>query len=118
MMFSRFVRAYPPAPDAAAPAQSLWLPFRGEELLVCAGMLALVHDGADRILLARKPGWGRRYSILAGFVEPGESLEECVRREVYEEAGVLLTDLAYAGSQPWPYPSQLMIGFTARYAGG
>jgi NAD+ diphosphatase len=84
---------------------------------VSPAILALVHDG-DRVLLAHKPGWGKRYSILAGFVEPGESLEECVRREVHEEAGVAVTDLVYAGSQPWPYPSQLMIGYTARYAGG
>ena len=67
---------------------------------------------------AHKPGWGTRYSILAGFVEPGESLEDCVRREAREEVGVELVDLAYAGSQPWPYPHQLMVGFTARYAGG
>lgn len=84
---------------------------------VSPAVLALVHDG-DRILLAHKPGWGKRYSILAGFVEPGESLEECVRREVHEEAGVAVGDIAYAGSQPWPFPSQLMVGFTARWAGG
>ena len=81
-------------------------------------MLILVYDDAGRILLGHKPGWGARYSILAGFTEPGESLEDCVRREVREEADVSVTDLAYAGSQPWPYPHQLMIGFTARYAGG
>ena len=85
---------------------------------VSPAVLVLVHDGGDGILLACKPGWGRRYSILAGFVEPGESLEECVRRETFEEAGVLLADLVYAGSQPWPFPHQLMIGFTARWAGG
>ena len=76
----------------------------------------LVHDGADRALLAHKPGWGKRYSILAGFVEPGESLEQCVVRETEEEIGVAVTDLVYVGSQPWPFPSQLMIGFTARCA--
>jgi NAD+ diphosphatase len=85
---------------------------------VSPAVLILVHDGADRILLAHKPGWGRRYSILAGFVLPGESLEECVQREVDEEAGVQVTDLVYAGSQPWPFPHQLMIGFTARYLSG
>lgn len=79
--------------------------------------LILIYDG-PRLLLAQKPGWGTRYSILAGFVEPNESLEDCVRRETREEAGLEITDLAYAGSQPWPYPHQLMIGFTARYAGG
>jgi NAD+ diphosphatase len=85
---------------------------------VSPAVLVLVHDGGDGILLARKPGWGRRYSILAGFVEPGESLEECVRRETLEESGVLLADLVYAGSQPWPFPHQLMIGFTARWTEG
>ena len=79
--------------------------------------LILVHEG-PRLLLAQKPGWGTRWSILAGFVEPGESLEECVRREVGEEVGVTLGALAYAGSQPWPFPHQLMVGFTAQYAGG
>ncbi len=81
-------------------------------------VLILIHDDAGRILLGHKPGWGARYSILAGFVEPGESLEDCVRREAREEVDVSVTDLVYAGSQPWPYPHQLMIGFTARYAGG
>ena len=84
---------------------------------VTPATLILVYDG-PRLLLAHKPGWGNRYSILAGFVESGESLEECVRREAMEETGLKLTDLAYAGSQPWPYPHQLMIGFTARHAGG
>ena len=79
--------------------------------------LILVHDG-PRLLLAQKPGWGTRYSILAGFVEPNESLEDCARRETREEVGLALTDVAYAGSQPWPFPHQLMVGFTARYAGG
>ena len=86
--------------------------------LVSPAVLALVHDGADRVLLAHKPGWGDRYSILAGFVLPGESLEECVRREVQEEVGVEVTDLVYQGSQPWPFPHQLMIGYTARYVSG
>lgn len=79
--------------------------------------LILVHDG-PRILLAQKPGWGTRWSILAGFVEPGESLEECVAREVMEEVGLDVSETAYAGSQPWPFPHQLMIGFSAEYAGG
>lgn len=79
--------------------------------------LILVHDG-PRLLLAQKPGWGTRWSILAGFVEPGESLEECVRREVKEEVGIDVNALAYAGSQPWPFPHQLMIGFAAQFAGG
>ncbi len=85
---------------------------------VSPAVLALVHDGADKVLLAHKPGWGDRYSILAGFALPGESLEECVRREVEEEVGAKVTDIAYQGSQPWPFPNQLMIGYTARYTGG
>ena len=85
---------------------------------VTPAVLALVTDEADRILLASKPGWGSRYSILAGFVEPGESLEECATREVEEEVGFVIDDLQYAGSQTWPFPHQIMIGFTGRYAGG
>ena len=58
------------------------------------------------------------YSALAGFVEPGETLEEAVHREVREEVGIEVADVRYAGSQPWPFPNSLMIGFTARWAGG
>ena len=67
------------------------------------------HDGA--LLLARGCGWPERtFSALAGFVEPGESVEEGVVREVYEEVGVQVRDVSYIASQPWPFPSQLMIG--------
>jgi NAD+ diphosphatase len=73
----------------------------------------------DRILLARSPRFPEGfYSVLAGFVEPGESLEECVRREVREEVGLELKNIRYFGSQPWPFPNSLMIGFTAEYASG
>ena len=66
----------------------------------------------DRLLLGRQATWPeRRYSTLAGFVEPGESLEDAVRREVAEESGVLVGDVVYRGSQPWPFPSSLMLGF-------
>ncbi len=58
------------------------------------------------------------YSVLAGFVEPGETLEECVHREIREEVGIAITDIKYFGSMPWPFPNSLMMGFTARYAGG
>jgi NAD+ diphosphatase len=73
----------------------------------------------DEVLLARRAGAAVAFwSVLAGFVEPGETLEQAVAREVREEAGIEVADVRYAASQPWPFPSQLMIGFTARYAGG
>ena len=76
-------------------------------------MIAIVSYG-DACLLGRQATWPeRRYSTLAGFVEPGESLEDTVRREVFEEAGVRVGDVAYHSSQPWPFPASLMIGFTA-----
>ncbi len=74
---------------------------------------------ADEILLARCRRFaGRMYSVLAGFVEPGEALEETVVREVREEAAIEVRNLRYFGSQPWPFPHSLMIGFTCDYAGG
>ncbi|MBA3678273.1 MAG: NAD(+) diphosphatase [Sphingosinicella sp.] len=70
------------------------------------------HDG--RILLGRQPQYpAGRYSALAGFVEPGESIEEAVARELYEEAGIAVTNIRYAASQPWPFPGSLMIGCLA-----
>lgn len=69
----------------------------------------------DACLLGRQPGWAPgRWSTLAGFVEPGETLEDAVRREVLEEAGVHVVDCDYHSSQPWPFPASLMLGFTAR----
>jgi NAD+ diphosphatase len=76
-------------------------------------MIVIVSHG-DRCLLGRQATWSeRRFSTLAGFVEPGESLEDTVRREVFEEAGVRVGDCAYHSSQPWPFPASLMVGFTA-----
>lgn len=75
-------------------------------------VICVVHDGVDQTLLARQPNWPEhRYSVLAGFVEAGESLEACVVREVAEEVGVTVHSLHYLGSQPWPFPRSLMIGF-------
>ena len=77
-------------------------------------VICLVHDGADHVLVARGPDWPEgRFSVLAGFVEAGESLEACVAREVEEEVGAVVTDIRYLGSQPWPFPRSLMIGFEA-----
>jgi NAD+ diphosphatase len=82
----------------------------------CVIML-VEHDG--HVLLGRRRGWpNARYSVLAGFVSPGETLEEAVAREVREESGIEAVDARYAASQPWPFPSSLMIGFEARSAGG
>jgi NAD+ diphosphatase len=81
-------------------------------------VIMLVTDG-DRVLLGRQPVWPpRRYSALAGFVEPGESLEEAVAREVREEAGVEVGPPRYVASQPWPFPTSLMLGFTAPWRSG
>jgi NAD+ diphosphatase len=81
-------------------------------------MIVLVHDGvagpAGRCLLARKPEWpANRYSCLAGYVEPGESVELTVAREVAEEVGVRVRDVRYVTSQPWPFPRSLMLAYTA-----
>jgi NAD+ diphosphatase len=77
-------------------------------------VIMLVTDG-DAALLGRQPSWAHgRFSTLAGFVDPGESLEHAVVREVMEEAGVQVTDVTYFGNQPWPFPSSLMVGFFAR----
>ena len=78
-------------------------------------IIVLVSDaGGERALLGRQASWpAGRYSTIAGFVEPGESLEDAVVREVEEETGVHVTDVRYESSQPWPFPSSLMLGFRA-----
>jgi NAD+ diphosphatase len=81
-------------------------------------VIMLVCDG-DRAVLGRQAQWPEgRYSALAGFVEPGESLEEAVAREVREECGARVTDVRYRSSQPWPFPTSLMLGFHARWTAG
>lgn len=78
-------------------------------------IIVLVTDaGGERALLGRQASWPNgRYSTIAGFVEPGESLEDAVMREVFEETGVTVGDVRYQASQPWPFPSSLMLGFRA-----
>jgi NAD+ diphosphatase len=100
---------------------------RGGHVLVCSNpegrhetfpridpaIIVLISDG-ERALLGRQAAWpAGRYSTIAGFVEPGESLEDAVAREVFEETGVRVDTMEYHSSQPWPFPSSLMLGFTA-----
>jgi NAD+ diphosphatase len=80
-----------------------------------AAIIVGITDADDRILLGSNALWeSNRFSLLAGFVEPGESLEAAVLREVFEESGIRVTDPVYLGSQPWPFPASLMLGFMAR----
>jgi NAD+ diphosphatase len=82
-------------------------------------VIVRVSDSRDRLLLGRQDRWAPgRFSVLAGFVEPGETLEEAVRREVLEESGVEVAHAGYVASQPWPFPSSLMIGFDTEAAPG
>jgi NAD+ diphosphatase len=77
-------------------------------------VIMAVVDGDDRLLLGHQAPWpARRFSTLAGFVEPGESLEQAVAREVHEETGIIVSSSTYLGSQPWPFPRSLMVGFLA-----
>jgi NAD+ diphosphatase len=95
-------------------------PVTGAELFprTDPAVIMLVHDGGDRCVLGRQASWPPgRFSVLAGFVEPGESAEGAVAREVFEEVGLQVTDVRYVASQPWPFPQSLMLGFTARVQG-
>lgn len=102
------------------PAQAGWIrvcPRDGSEHYprTDPAVIMSVVDEHDRLLLARGVGFAAQgMSVLAGFVEPGESLAAAVAREVHEEVGVRVTDVTYLGDQPWPFPSSLMVGFTAR----
>ena len=81
-------------------------------------IIVLIERGHELLLARSRHFLSGMYSVLAGFVEPGESLEEAVEREVREEVGLEVKDIQYFGSQPWPFPHSLMIGFTAMHAGG
>ncbi len=100
--------------------RALWCP-ACENLIfprLSPAIIVRITDG-DRILLARSPRFiPGMYSVIAGFVEPGETLEEAVRREVREEVGIGIDEIRYFGSQPWPFPDSLMIAFTAIYSSG
>ncbi len=80
-------------------------------------IVAITHtdnNGIEKILLGRQSSWPeKRYSVIAGFVEPGESLEQAVQREAFEEVGLEITDIKYQNSQPWPFPQSVMLGFNA-----
>lgn len=117
---------HPHCPRCGAPTES----GHGGHLRICTrdgsthfprtdpAVIMLVYDGGDNCVLGRQASWSpRRYSTLAGFVEPGESAEQAVAREVAEEAGLAVTDVRYRSSQPWPFPASLMLGFTARALG-
>lgn len=105
-------------------------PLEGERGRSCAGCglhffprvtpaVIVAVERNDKILLAQSRRFPTAfYSVLAGFVEPGETFEECVRREIREEVGIEVENLRYFGSQPWPFPHSLMVGFTASFAGG
>ena len=78
-------------------------------------VIMLIHDGGDNCILGRQSVWRTgQHSVLAGFVEPGESLEDAVTREVVEEVGIRISDVHYHSSQPWPFPSSIMLGFYGR----
>jgi NAD+ diphosphatase len=108
---------------ATEPVQAGWLrrcPQDGSEHYprTDVAVIMSVIDDQDRLLLARGAGWGAgRFSVLAGFLEPGESLAAAVSREVFEEVGLQVHDVEYLGDQPWPFPNSLMVGFTARADG-
>ena len=92
----------------------------GEELWpkLSTAIIVLIHRGEEALLVKAKNFRRDYYGLVAGFLEAGETLEECVHREVMEETGIRIKNLKYFGSQPWPYPSGVMIGYTAEYESG
>jgi NAD+ diphosphatase len=116
-------RFSPLAGGETIPAQAGWVrrDEHGKEYFprTDAAVIVAVTDEDDRLLLGSNAAWdANRFSLLAGFVEPGESLEAAVIREVFEESGVRVEDPRYLGSQPWPFPASLMVGFEARVPAG
>lgn len=86
---------------------------------ISPAIIVLIKREPDSVLLVHARNFrGTYYGLVAGFVEPGETLEQCVHREVMEETGITIKNLKYFGSQPWPYPSGIMVGFHAEYEGG
>ena len=86
---------------------------------ISTAIIVLIRKGEDEVLLVHARNFrGTYYGLVAGFLEPGETLEQCVEREVREETGLSIRNITYFDSQPWPYPSGLMVGFMADYAGG
>uniref|UniRef100_A0AB33IUU6 NAD(+) diphosphatase n=1 Tax=Prevotella sp. GTC17254 TaxID=3236794 RepID=A0AB33IUU6_9BACT len=85
---------------------------------LATAVIVLIHRGNEVLLVHAKNFKSDFYGLVAGFVETGETLEEAVHREVMEETGIAITNLRYFGSQPWPYPSGLMVGFNADYVSG
>lgn len=85
---------------------------------VTPAVLVLIEDDKRRVLLAQKSTWGDRYSVIAGFVEPGESLEACCMREALEEVGFVVENPRYVASQAWPFPHQLMVAFRVQWKSG
>jgi len=106
--------------DATEPRKGGWVRFCDRDQKehyprTDPAVIVAITDPDDRLLLAHASYWSsRRFSHLAGYVEPGESFEQAAHREVFEEAQLVLTDLEYVASQPWPFPASIMVGFTAR----
>lgn len=107
-------------PTRLASSLSKKCPACGNEIFpqIAVATIVLVRNGDEALLIRGRNNPRKTHGLVAGFLEPGESLEECVTREVAEETGLAITNVAYFASQPWPYPSGLMAGFMADYAGG